>query len=216
LRRRLGDWRYSVDDFGTPAASFTFPGVPTNIGAMHYDAGHNLYIASERLRARRTSPRTTIAAPPVATQRTVPASITGSNAGLSIAQNPATGRLVASWVGQTKVAFSDDGINWTASTTSLTSGSYVVRFGDGVFIAVDTVSPASNYYVSADGDTWTQVGMNEPIADRILVEGLRLSERRIRLGHERSVHLLLRRSRCDVVAPFAFARIGDGLQVGAR
>lgn len=153
---------YSVDDFATPAATFVFPGTPTAIGALHYDTFNGRYIAVGKTAGAPYLATATLASPPVATQRTVPASITGSNAGVSIAQNPVTGRLVASWAGQTKVAFSSDGITWTASTTSLASGSYIVRFGDGVFIAIDMVAPSSNYYISTDGDTWTQVGITSP------------------------------------------------------
>lgn len=154
--------QYSVDDFASVGGAFTFPGTPTNIHCLHYDAFNSRYIAIGKTAGAPYAATATIANPPVATQRTVPAAITGSNNGISIAQNPATGRLVASWAGQTKFAYSDDGITWTASTTVLTAGDYIVRYGDGVFVAIDKTTPSSNFYVSTDGITWSQTGITSP------------------------------------------------------
>lgn len=151
---------YYSTDAGATWTFATLPGAPTQINALHFDKLNGLFVAIGKTAGApyiATSPAG--AAPTVWTQRTVPGAITGSNIGLSIAQIPG-GRLVASWAGQTNVAYSDNGTTWTASTTALTSGKYGVRYGDGVFVAID-LNATSHAYVSSDGSTWTSSGVTK-------------------------------------------------------
>ncbi|HEX4334684.1 MAG TPA: hypothetical protein VH062_02155 [Polyangiaceae bacterium] len=134
-------------------ATVTLPGSPTSIDAIFYDQVHDLFVAIGKTSSTPYIATLTNTATPVATQRTPPAAITGSNAGLKISQR-SNGRLVASWIAQTKLAYSDDGVTWTASTTTFTAGAYTHTFGDGVFLAVSTAGVGNFIATSIDGDVW--------------------------------------------------------------
>jgi hypothetical protein len=146
----------SVDT--TSWAFITLGGSPTNLHRMHYHSGLDLFIVIGNTAA--APYLATVTSSVVGTPRTVPGAITGVQGGLSIAQS-STGRLVASWGSQTKVAYSDDAVTWTASTTSLASGSYLIAYGDGAFVAIEKAA-SSNAYVSTDGVTWTSSGVTKP------------------------------------------------------
>jgi hypothetical protein len=146
------------------AVTWTFltaPGSPTQISRLFYHSGLDLFVAIGHTAAAPYIASITTGL--VATSRTVPASITGVQNGDSIAMATSgahSGRLVASWDNQTKVAFSDDATTWTASTTSLTSSNYLVAFGAGFFVAVNT--GGNLIYRSSDGDTWSASGLAAP------------------------------------------------------
>ncbi len=153
---------YLSTDQGATWAFNTAPGTPTAIDAIVWDAENALFIAIGK----------TAAAPYIATSpdgatwtsRTVPASITGSQNGVSIAQltsGVSPGRLVASWTAQTKVAHSDDGVDWTASSSTLNSGKYIVRSSGGTLVALDA-NATTNGYASTDGDTWNSGSVVRP------------------------------------------------------
>lgn len=147
--------------YTTDAATWAFitlGGSPTNFDRGSYAPSLDLFIFAGRTASAPYICSITSAV--VGTQRTVPGSITGTGAARSIVRS-SSGRIVVSWNGQTKVAYSDDGVNWTASTTSLTSGSYLIAYGDGTFVALDS-STGSNAYVSTDGSTWTTSGVTRP------------------------------------------------------
>lgn len=142
-----------VDD--TSFLNQTIPGSPTRLDALCFDTTHSLFIiAGQTAGAPFIASMTTSL---VATARTVPGGITGSNNAISVAQSTG-GIIVASWDNQTKLAFSTDGTTWTASTTSLTSAGYRVAFGDGVFLAHARAS--ANIYKSSDGNTWSASGLS--------------------------------------------------------
>ncbi len=144
---------------GLVASTLTLPGSPTRIDRIVYDQVHNQFVAIGATAGAPYLCTITNATIPVATQRTVPAAITGSNVGLSISQNPVTGRMIATWANQTKIAYSDDGITWTASTSAL-AGGFLLAWGDGVFIALSVTT--SGAFVSTDGSTWSTSGVTRP------------------------------------------------------
>lgn len=154
----------ALDPAGTSWGTTTAPGTPVVLGCALYDPTSSRFIVTGR----------TAAAPYVATceasdlttwtQRIVPGSITGVKDALSLVRFGST--IVATWQDQTKAAYSTDGgVTWTASTTSLTSGKYLVEVGDSGFLAVDSASTSNNYR-STDGITWTSIGAtaNRPTA----------------------------------------------------
>lgn len=139
---------------------FTFPGSPTSIDAIHFDSHNNQFVAIGKTSSApyiATAPIVSTGpgvaySPPSFTQQSVPGAITGSHIGVSISQAP-SGRLIASWDSQTHVAFSDDGISWTAASTAMTSGGYIVKYGNGTWVALDR-NVTSLAYASTDGNIW--------------------------------------------------------------
>lgn len=145
----------------TPYLTLSAGGSATEIDAIFYDTFNSQFIALGKTSSAPYLSSITASGIPAVTPQTVPAAITGSNVGLKVAQNPASGRMVASWASQTKLAYSDDGHTWTASSTTMTSASYSVAYGDGVFLAVD-MSATSNIWKSSDGITWSTSGLTMP------------------------------------------------------
>jgi hypothetical protein len=142
---------------GTSFANVTFPGTPTTISVLSRAAdGTSYHLAGGK---KAGAPYMAYAGVTNSwTQATLPGSITGSNACISIAHMPVSGIVVASFDGsQTKLAVSTDGgATWAASATSLTAGTYSVAYCDGCFLASST---AGDFYTSTDGSTWTTVGL---------------------------------------------------------
>ena len=155
---------YTTD--GVTWLNLTAPGSPTDFYKMVYRPANDIFIVAGRTASAPYIASITSAA--VATQRTVPGAITGTNSvqGMAIANAGAhSGRVVIAWGGQTKFAWSDDGATWNATASSVTSSAsgYYIAYGDGVFVALHAGS-VQLAYVSTDGDTWTTTGVTKPNA----------------------------------------------------
>jgi len=131
---------------------------PTVISKILYSTTHNLWVA-----VGKTASAPWIATSPTTltftswTIRTPPASITGSINAVSLAEGGG-GRFVATWAGATRTAYSDDGVTWTASANTVTAGSYNVVWDPNNLVWM-LADGSNNVYVSADGSTWTTVGL---------------------------------------------------------
>jgi hypothetical protein len=148
----------------------TAPGTPTDL----YKAVYSPVLDTFFLAGRTASAPyiVGITSSIVATQRTVPGAITGTNSVKSMAIANAgahSGRMVISWAAATKFVWSDDGTTWNASTTTVTSAAsgYYIAYGDGVFVALHA-GGVNLAYVSTDADTWTTSGVTKPNATSLL------------------------------------------------
>lgn len=146
-------------DVGDNWTRATPPSTPISLRAAHYCASSETFIVAGN----------TASGPYLAiadrsdlstwTALVVPAGITGVKTARSIVE--LNGVIVASWEDQDKVAFSTDGgATWSESTTTLTSGDYIICAGENEFLAID--ADDINAYTSTDGDTWTAFADDHP------------------------------------------------------
>jgi len=143
-------------------APITPPGTPTELHCALFDPNTSRFIVTGKTGSAPYIATCELADLTTWTQRTVPASITGSKNALGLCRIGTT--IVASWDDQTKVAYSTDGVTWTASTTTLTSAQYRVEAGETKFLAVSKNS--GKVYNSTDGITWTaQPDLSRPEAN---------------------------------------------------
>lgn len=157
-RTGTGSWDASAALTGTPTNAYNVvysPSLPGFVAVGLASGGSEPYVATSSATGAAWTDRS--------------ANAVGINTGTGwgpVAVNGAV--LVAAGKGNhTKLAVSSDGgVNWAASTTTLTSGEYTVVYNSilGKFFAINTGTLTTiSVYSSTDGDVWDLVGSALPV-----------------------------------------------------